>query len=81
MAELGRPPGRETSGVRLFTDTAKMLMWVLRLEGKGETVAEFLESQIRGEVESRFAPIAKRVEAIEAAYAGEPQEAVLGSEE
>lgn len=72
MPEPGRPKSdRRTRGVRIYDDTADMLGWVLKLEDNDETTADFIESLIRREVENRFAPLSKRVEAIKAAYAGD----------
>jgi hypothetical protein len=62
---------RSTRSTRIYEDTADKLGWILRLEGKGETAAEFIEELIRTEVDNRFAPLSKRVEAIKAAEAGD----------
>ena len=72
MAEPGRPRAeRRSRGVKIYEDTADMLGWILKLEGNDETVAEFVEALIRREVENRYAPLSKRVDAIKAAMAGD----------
>ncbi len=72
MAEVGRPRAeRRARGVRIYEDTADMLGWILRLEDQGETAADFIEDLIRSAVEDRFAPLARRVETIKAAMAGD----------
>lgn len=72
MAEVGRPKAERASrGVRIYEDTADMLGWILKLEDNGETAADFVEDLIRREVENRYAPLAKRVERIKAAMAGD----------
>lgn len=82
MAEPGRPRAeRRTRAVRAYEETAEMMSWILELEGKGETTADFIESLIRREVENRFAPLSKRVEAIKAAYAGDTESHPVASHE
>lgn len=81
MPEPERPKAdRGTRHVRIYEDTAEKLAWVLKLENRGETVAEFIDGLIRCEVDNRFAPLAKRVEAIETAFAGAPVGAEVGGE-
>jgi hypothetical protein len=81
MAEAGRPKSeRQTRAARMYEDTADMLSWVLRLEGNGESVADFLETQNRSEVERRFAPLAKRVATIKAALSGKGTKRVRANE-
>ncbi len=73
MAEVGRPRAeRRTRPIRAYEDTAEKLSWVLELEGRDETVADFVESQLRDEVDRRYAPLAHRVQTIKAALAGDP---------
>lgn len=65
---------RNTKLTRVFDDTLEMMGWILKLEGAGETSAEFLEPLIRPEVERRFEPLRDRVEQIKSALRG-PQRA------
>lgn len=81
MAELGRPRAeRRQRGVRMFEDTAEMLGWILRLEGVGQTAAEFLEECCRSEIERRYAPLAQRAEEIQRLEAGDDAPPVLANE-
>lgn len=57
---------RDTRPARMYDDTADMVAWILKLEGKGETVAEFLEKLVRKHVEKRYEPLRERVEKIKA---------------
>lgn len=56
MAAAGRPrkeePPQETRQVRVFTDIAEMLSWIVRIEG-GST-ANLLDPLIRGPILARF---------------------------
>jgi hypothetical protein len=71
--QRGRPPKDEDEGtrmVRLYTDLADMIGWIVKLSGKkGYTAAQLVDPLLRPQIVARYDQIKPQVDKIKKAQA------------